>query len=353
MKPNLPNKSIPESYSIYLDAFRFGAAIFVLLFHMKKHSIGSPGLLSITPDRGHDFVILFFVLSGLVITATAERKKTLGIKQFFIERASRVYSVAIPALFISTILALCYGHLSKEYLPILLNFFFLGQVGLEAFYPFWNQPFWSLCYEVMYYAIFGCFIFLGGFKRVFWILAIMVIAGPKVLLLMPCWLFGVVIYYWRDKWPLAPITALILAFIVPAIIAIILNKLHFGEHVRALISDLLGNQYKAFAFSNYFLADYVTAFIVSLHLYAMRYVSISWPATIERFVKAGASMSFTLYLTHLPLIFIIENLVSNADRSALLFWFSLISITLICWVISLYTEQKRPILTKAISKVIN
>lgn len=167
---NVNSKAIPESFSIYLDALRFGAALFVLLFQFKRHQLGPGYLLNLIPSRGHDFVILFFVLSGFVIASTTERKKSLGLKQYFIERASRVYSVAIPVLVLSLLLSVLFGNVQDEFPNILLNSIFLGQIGLKEFIPFWNQPFWSLCYEVMYYAIFGCFIFLKGYKRVLWVL---------------------------------------------------------------------------------------------------------------------------------------------------------------------------------------
>ena len=104
MKPITP-KSIPHHFSVYLDLLRFGAAMMVLLFHMRNLKIGPDKLLNLIPAKGHDFVVLFFVLSGYVISATVDRKNQ-SLRDYALDRMARVYSVAIPALIFS--FALCY-----------------------------------------------------------------------------------------------------------------------------------------------------------------------------------------------------------------------------------------------------
>lgn len=336
-----PLKSIPQYFSVYLDFLRFGAAVFVLLFHLSLHQMGPENLLAFIPQRGHDFVIMFFVLSGYVIAATVDRKRNQGLRAYVIDRMARVYSVAIPALLLSIAMTFFFGDMASAVFSTVVNFFFLGQFWFNELHPFWNQPYWSLCYEVMYYIGFGCFIFLRGVRRWVGLLLFLLLAGPKVLILMPCWLFGVAIYYWRDKVKLSWWTALLIAFLFPAAVAILLNKLHFGAMVREWIPALLGGYFDAFAFSDYFIADYVTALIVAVHMYAMRFVVIRWPDWLASFVTQGAAISFTLYLMHLPLIFLIKNTIASASNKLLLFVLTGIGIPLFCYAISRFTEARR------------
>jgi peptidoglycan/LPS O-acetylase OafA/YrhL len=110
MEKKLNLKTIPSDFSIYLDILRVFAALYVMLFHIKTLQIGPAAILNKIPNHGHDAVILFFVLSGYVIAATTERKYSAGFREYILDRASRVYSVAIPALLLSVMLALFFKN---------------------------------------------------------------------------------------------------------------------------------------------------------------------------------------------------------------------------------------------------
>ncbi|MGH9810841.1 MAG: acyltransferase family protein, partial [Terriglobia bacterium] len=82
--------------SIYLDLVRFCAALCVFLGHASGQRF-SGGYLWHFDELRHDAVTVFFVLSGFVIahvTNTSEQTP----REFFINRAARIFSVAIPAL---------------------------------------------------------------------------------------------------------------------------------------------------------------------------------------------------------------------------------------------------------------
>lgn len=347
---NMNLTAVPKSFSIYMDGLRILAAYYVFLFHIKKLQVGEVFLLKIIPDHGHDAVILFFVLSGYVIAATADRKRASGWREYFLDRAARVYSVAVPTLLFCFLVAL--GLQSLPYngndvqffsmLPsIFVNFFFLGQSwSLKEWVPY-NQPYWSLCYEVMYYVLFGIAIFAKGAWRWFGLMVVALIAGPKVMLLLPCWLLGVLAYQWRDKFSLSPKTALLIGFVLPLIILFVLNKIGYGPSVRGFLDAKIMNRKEILEFSSDFLIDYTTAGMVAVNLYAARYVPFKFPAWLSSFFVKGAGISFTLYLMHLPMIYLIVNIVGDSRQS--LFWFvsSAIGIPLSCYFISQYTELKR------------
>ena len=337
----LPTKPIPHYFSIYLDLLRFSSAMIVVIYHMKTNDIGPESILKFIPARGHDFVILFFVLSGYVISATVDRKKDQTLKEYVLDRMARVYSVAIPALLLSLLLAFIFGQPMIELGKVICNFFFLGQVGFEGIYPFFNVPYWSLCYEVMYYIGFGCYIFLTRYTRVFCLLLFILVAGPKVLLLMPCWLLGVLIYHYRDKITLKFSYALVVAILVPFFIALFCHLIRFDNITVIFTRQILGEYYERFGFSNVFLEDYIRAIIIAINLYAMRFVVINWPKPLELFITKAASMSFTLYLMHMPILLIIMNNIPREQRGLTVFIITAISILVLCYFISLITEARR------------
>ena len=347
---SLKEKSISATFSAYLDLLRLAAAFFVLLFHIKKLA-GPIEITKFIPDHGHDAVILFFVLSGYVIAATADRKQDDGLRGYILDRVARVYSVAIPALILSALLALGFQSVLDPGNPYSLqqltidssvNFFFIGQSWSLKNWVYFNQPYWSLCYEVMYYLGYGVFFFFKGWKKWIGILIVCLIAGPKVLLLLPCWALGVLTYHMRDKLPLQPRTALILAFLLPPLILVNLHVIGFGPMVRGLSFAILGDQKNYLEFSNDFLVDYVTAVLVAFNLYCARYVTLNIPNWIMLAAKKWAGISFTLYIMHLPLIYLIVNIAGVNRNSIGTLLIAAIGVPIICNFIAELTEHKRP-----------
>jgi len=354
-------KPVPESFSIYLDALRLFAALYVVLFHLKKLQVGSIGLLKLIPDHGHDAVVLFFVLSGYVISASVDRHASKDWRDYLLDRASRVYSVALPTLLFSgavfIFLNLYNGkqwstELTYLFSSSVLNAVFLGQSWSTPSWVAYNQPYWSLCYEVMYYALFGIFVFGRNHWRWVGLMAVAVVAGPKVLLLMPCWLVGVAVYKWRDQIFLTQGKAIAFGFLMPVVILILLNKIGFGPFVRDFLDNSLENRADTLYFSEDFLIDYVTACLVAINLYAARFINFPKILSIVKVVRAGANMSFTLYLMHMPMIFLVVNIIG--ERRHTNFWFicSLLFILGACYVISTVTEHRRKAFRQYISKMI-
>lgn len=327
------------------------AAYYVLIFHLKNNRIGIPSILDKIPNHGHDAVILFFVLSGYVIAATVDRKKSSGWQDYFLDRAARVYSVALPTLFFSALVALVIqwtttgdnGEISvlNVLFSTAVNFFFLGQSWSLENWVVYNQPYWSLCYEVLYYALFGVAVFAKSYWRYLGLLIVSLMAGPKVLLLLPCWLLGVYAYRWRDRLLMSPTVAVVIGFVVPVAILVLLNKLGFGPFTRAWMDALIENRKDRLEFSADFLIDYVTAILVAINLYAARFIPFRFPNAVVAFFKGGASISFTLYLMHMPLIYLVLHFVADARHT--LFWFFVcaVGVPLFCYFVSQFTELRR------------
>src|SRR5215210_909306 len=86
--------------SAFLDLTRTLAALTVFLAHLSQPRFGGEAL-SVFTGQSHSAVIVFFVLSGFVIFRAAERDGTA--REYILNRASRIYSVALPALALTSI----------------------------------------------------------------------------------------------------------------------------------------------------------------------------------------------------------------------------------------------------------
>lgn len=332
-------KNMPSHLSYYLDAVRFFSAFMVFLYHIKTISLGPTSVLRFIPDKGHFFVILFFVLSGYVI-AYSTYFKNKGAFSYAVDRFTRVFSVALPSLVLCCLFAFFYSVSFKgELTTLLANVLFLGQAGTLELYPFWNQPYWSLCYEVMYYILFGCFFFLNGWTRITAITVACIVSGPKVMLLLPCWLFGVWIYNYRDAVKVNKYIAISLSIILPAVIILILVKFNFIYVLKESSVSVLGIFYDKAGFSSHFLVDYVTAVMFSAHVYFLRFFEFEWYGFLKSLIKIGSKMSFTLYLFHLPLLKFQEVILGQYSQSKISFLIALFVIPIICYLLSIFTDN--------------
>ena len=197
-----------NALSFYLDGLRFGAAFTVFLAHYSVQRI-SGGFFWPSFAYGHTAVLVFFVLSGFVIAwVTETRERSLG--EYVLSRAARLYSVIIPAFIITAVVnhlgeavdpqlyaEVRSGVTSHPVLDYALSAVFLGQSWTLDLLPGSNVPFWSLDYEVWYYVIFAVGVFLHGRYRIAALGAAALLAGPKILVLLPVWLMGVAAWRWR------------------------------------------------------------------------------------------------------------------------------------------------------------
>jgi peptidoglycan/LPS O-acetylase OafA/YrhL len=354
-QPAAASGRVPESMSLYLDLVRWGAAMLVVLYHLKEREFGTAWLNAHLPGNGHAYVTIFFVLSGFVIAATMDRKQGLGPREYALDRASRLYSVALPVLLICTAMAIWWPasavdsayEVARSYplLTLAANALFLGNAWYFDAAPYLNGPYWSLCYEAMYYVAFGVWTFSRGAMRWALLAAVALIAGPKILLLMPCWLLGVGLYRWRNRVPLSPVAALALAVAALAVPAM-LHVAGAGRILKEGSALLLGDRYADFSHSVNFLGDYVTALAFSLHLAAMYWVRLPWPAWLAAAVRLGASMSFTLYLFHLPVVSVAMQVLGERRASNGAVVATVLAVLLACYLLSRLTEANRPALRR-------
>jgi peptidoglycan/LPS O-acetylase OafA/YrhL len=277
---------------------RFGAAVVVVFSHAWPVLVPQFPL----PWPGHEAVVVFFVLSGLVIAHAADRPGTT-LASYAVNRAARILPVAVPALVLSAIAGLWIegtdlGSVAWLTLP---NMVFLGQVWSFDFNPPVNGTFWSLNFEVWYYAIFGAALFARGPWRVIVPCLLGLAAGPKALMLLPTWLVGVAVYRWsprigeRGALALVLLTAVFGAALALSGVPILLRGRLF-----AAAPDFM-HQLGA---SNRFATDWLLALLVGLNFAAARSLGrFARPLEANaRPIRALAGTTFTIYLFHAPLI---------------------------------------------------
>ncbi len=300
-KPALGSRLDP-ALSAYLDILRIAAALTVFLVHCAL--FWRPEAFQTLTPVAHGTVVVFFVLSGYVVAyATASKKRDL--KHYIAARLSRLYSVVAPALILTAAVEgigrLLNPHFYERFsrgletVRYLATAFFLQNVWHQSAAPRTNGPFWSLSYEFWYYVIFGAAVFARGWvRKVALAAAVMLIAGPNILLLLPCWLLGVGLYYWRERLRL-PRSGAFAVFAV-AFLALMIAIVRLPEYPFPAGSA-------AFWYSSAFVSDWILALVVGLTIAAFDAMRCPPPArAIATAIRHCADHTFSLYLYHFPLL---------------------------------------------------
>ena len=298
---------LPRTLSIYLDLVRFGAALVVVLSHAWPILFPTHPL----PWPGHDAVVVFFVLSGLVVAHATDRPG-LTLADYANHRLARVWSVTIPALVLSVVVSLSVGGAGLPAAPsvsgwldgawrIVASLFFIGQIWSLDVDPPLNDAFWSLNFEVWYYALFGAWVFLEGRRRAIAIAIIALAAGPKILLLLPVWLLGVGLYYHRLL--LGERTALTL-LLATAVLAIAFIQCDVSKLIRHRMVAHWPEAMAGLGGANQFVGDLLLAIAIAANFTAAASLGrFGAPLlTFAQPIKAAAGCTFSSYLYHLPLL---------------------------------------------------
>lgn len=317
----LQSGGMKPGFSTWLDLLRVVATLVVVVSHLA-YARFSDGDYQWVRDLnlGSDAVILFFVISGLVIAMAAERDASL--QRYAFNRATRLYSVMIPALLLTWVFdAIGRGidltaYPSQYFQPLPLATFPLRGLTFSNEWAIGdpvrlgtNGPLWSLSYEAAYYVLLGATVFLTGARRLAVVALVVLVVGLNALLLLPAWLMGV--WLWRlirSNAPryLAPGIALPLALLPLALYAVAL-WLSVPPVFLELTKTLLpaSTPVETLRFSNEFVWNGLIGVLFSVHLYAMSQLLTQWRRGAAQ-IRWFAQASFSIYVTHYPALHLLD-----------------------------------------------
>jgi peptidoglycan/LPS O-acetylase OafA/YrhL len=331
--------------SLYLDAVRFSAAFVVFLGHFATYAISGGVFWRIAPLR-HDAVIVFFVLSGFVI-AYAVAKGENNPTDYFVNRAARIYSVAIPAVIITVAIDRVAFYLDPNYCSwgcspgsswqqILTSVTFTNQFWSTGMFPGSDGPYWSLGFEVPYYAAFGLALFARGPWRTILPLALLGIAGPTVAALFPLWLLGAALYRFEaENLPEFAGWLLFLGSIVAWSAIAIWAHSTDGWILDFPIAGLWRDRIPA---------DYVTGIAFAINIAGFRVIGFRFVTILRRFqrqIRWFAARTFTLYLLHYPVMRFIATFLPWGNKAAITRVVTLLATMLIVLLVAEFFELRK------------
>lgn len=349
-----------ENTSLCLDLLRVIASQLVVIGHGASF-MGIFLLLHEPPVGNFPWiqnigVVIFFLLSGLLITWVTFNKMTKGsynFKIFFIERFSRIFSGYIPALFTIAIIDAVYLYFlggTIQYnsynastfignvfmlqdfpllkvLPKLLDF--IPQIALTSFGT--ARQLWTLGVEWWIYMFFG-WLFLG-----------LTIIKNRYVYLFLLFLFALCpIYY---CWPGSRGGGLMIVWIMGCIISVILNfkvKKSLGRwSLLPAITLLLLATLRVYLVKNAYDLPFAFLFMVGVYFLILytNYSKFILPKSVKKVIHITADYSLTLYLLHYS-IFVFLTAFLDSYSPYILFVIGVILSNALSFTIAYFTEMR-------------
>ena len=333
---SLPTDLNNNTFISFLDMSRWMAAAIVFISHLRNPLF--IGYADVDANDRNPFVqgwyfvtgwfpegvIVFFVLSGLLVGGSGFVKvqsKTFSLKNYSIDRFSRLYVALVPALILCIALdkiGIIYffdiGYWDHSHPMInqkidsepfqeklsfnialsnllMLQYYFSPTLGS-------NGPLWTISSEFWFYFIFGVFTLFTS-KRVFvksialiMTLLILYFLGIKFLILLGYWLIGVLAGVYSNRTSLNPFISTVIFFLILIISRAFLS----ADPSQSLV-----------ILKNYFVAGSFAVLILS-----MRGRDIYFFKRTKGINKFLADFSYSLYLIHFPLMLFILALISSS-----------------------------------------
>jgi peptidoglycan/LPS O-acetylase OafA/YrhL len=303
----------------FQDVWRIACALTVVASHAVALHLFA-GNEDAIGRIAHLAVVVFFVISGFSVASAAPRYPNPMI--FLAARWSRLWSVAIPMVLLALVIDLMVGgatrpnyptwQYSKWYAHLLVNLAFVGEFWAATYRPFTIIPYWSLAYEFWYYCLFAIWFLPRSRFRWLLIATVILIMGPRVWLLLPCWLLGVWVYrrvsidsvgVAQTGLKVGPLKAsLIFIVCVALLVATGLDATLAKPTLSACESvERIGLPFKC-GYSRWFLADYLVAILFAFVLLSLRRDRVWGENPLTKLIRWFAPLTFGIYLGHYTLI---------------------------------------------------
>jgi peptidoglycan/LPS O-acetylase OafA/YrhL len=338
------NSPLSESFSLYLDLTRFIAALMVVVAHYLQYNILHGGLAFFIPSMGREAVVVFFVLSGFVIAYVVENRKA-SVQEYIAARSGRIYSVALPILLLGWLLASALDsgtqyQLAKPYVYIPLHLLFLGQSWTLSEVPPMLAPFWSLCYEVWYYVLFGVVYYLKGWRRSVAVAVVLGAMGFKLWLLLPVWLSGVALYHLQGRLALGQRAARF-GLAISLSLLVVYNVAGIEATLRSFTVATWPFGSLPLASAERFLGDYVVCALVVANFLCARFAGLSGLVKYGVKIRKVASYTFTLYLSHMLVVLTWIKIYPKEGRDLIDVLGLTVAISLVTITLAQVTERRK------------
>ena len=347
---------LSPAHSAYLDFVRFFAALAVLLGHLSQDGFD----MSWMPlaNMSHDAVIVFFVMSGFIIYSSTVGRGGSGL-DYLVARASRIYSVALPAVLFCVALSLLVGWKAQPLIPSLPAWrpFSLSDIASSllftneswsAFRPgtrlTLNGPYWSLCYEVWYYIVFGLYFFVRSAWRWPLVMLACLVAGPQIVVLLPIWCLGAWMAARRDSLPRWSQRMGCFMFVAGPLLIVAINVSAIDQSIKVYLHNAVPGFWRLEG-SQRLVTDHIVALAIAANLYAFSFLGPAVHRDFEHLrpmLARRAGFSFTLYLFHRPMTDLAGHLVPPTWRTVPASMLATLVFLALCWLISHGTEQRLP-----------
>lgn len=275
-------------------------------------------------EAGADAVMVLFILLGFIVASSADQKDR-NWRDFAFARATRIYAVVIPAVLLVVLLdaigmwqnPIAYAGWWYADHPLWANIF----RGLTFSNEFWTStfrmgsdgPYWALGYGLWYLVLFGVAFYARGWARILLFTAIALMIGPKIWLLSPLWMLGVLLYAmvkrgWLNnhEGPTALVKELVAA-VAPVVIYCFLRFSDFNNVLNDASVGFIGLFHEGLPGHAHFFLWYWFVGILALIHFAGVYLLLQrlpsdFFSSIKKPMRWFAGASFSIFLLHYPLL---------------------------------------------------
>ncbi|MFD1096342.1 acyltransferase family protein [Salegentibacter chungangensis] len=289
-------------------------------------------------------VLIFFLLSGFLITYSTFRKDNYSFRDYFIDRFSRIYTAFVPAIIF---VLLCdslnnylnpdlYAYTSAFDITTLFgNLLMLQDFPVFEIFEGFNvtsfgsaRPFWTLAIEWWIYMFFG-YIFLASKNNnaFLWLILIKCSIVPLFNFiggrgngLTLYWIFGAAVYFSLKSWNISKhskknIISIAAFLVIVALLRLYVVKEEYDPIFALCITGIFG---------------------ISIYAFQNR----NFTKLAGQIIKLNADYSFTLYLIHYSILIFLFNTFNQTVNSYVLFFGAVVLSNLLSFMMAYYTELK-------------
>ncbi|MDF2454816.1 MAG: acyltransferase family protein [Cytophagaceae bacterium] len=299
-----------QKHFYWLDLVRFLTAFLVIACHYRGMLFVEYGALPESQQNiitgvvffftrlGHEAVLVFFVMSGFLVGGKALERMmngTVDLKSYSIDRFVRIALPLIASLLIVVVIDLI-RQKPLSIIDLVGSLFALQGVLTSVEF---NEPLWSLSYEVWFYILMGCLMCIASVKDrrplllSFWILIVVFIVFTKLKpLYLFIWFLGAITYVLPVPQSVKLYKVILLGLLVLCF-TILLQATTASRSVNIGVLSFLNRGVMELLFA------------ISICLFIQHVIQLQPHSVGVKINAIGtqlAAFSYTLYLVHIPII---------------------------------------------------